>query len=139
MSNEILTTSSAARLCNVSRFTIRNWVENGKLKSNRTAGGHRRISRGDLLEFMPEEARNREPLTEVGNERSGNADLSWKSVCDELDASMEQLIQKLKTCNSDELVDLQAKIKALEKCKRLTGTVISNLAKVKEAMISIGN
>lgn len=52
MENKYLTTSDAAKLCNVTRFTIRNWIISGKLKSTKTAGGHRRILREDVMEFL---------------------------------------------------------------------------------------
>jgi len=50
--NVYLTTSEAATICDVTRFTIRNWVISGKLKSEITTGGHRRISQEVLVEFM---------------------------------------------------------------------------------------
>lgn len=52
MINEYLTTSQAAKLCNVTRFTIRNWINSGKLKARKTAGGHRRISKEAFLKFI---------------------------------------------------------------------------------------
>lgn len=52
MSRKYLTTSQAAGICNVTRFTIRNWINSGKLKSTKTAGGHRRISKDALAVFM---------------------------------------------------------------------------------------
>ncbi len=138
MNNEVLTTSRAAQLCHVSRFTIRNWVENGKLRSSRTAGGHRRISREDLLKFMPEETetKSKGALTENGIEGLGNSNRSWKNTCDELDSSTEKLMQKLKTCGVEQLPELQAKIKGLEECRRLTKKVLLNLIKVKEILNS---
>jgi excisionase family DNA binding protein len=52
MRKKYLTTTEAAQLCKVTRFTVRNWVNNGRLKSSRTLGGHRRILREDLMKFM---------------------------------------------------------------------------------------
>lgn len=54
MAKEYLTTTQAAKICRVTRFTIANWVKKGKLKSSKTAGGHRRISKEDLLKFIKE-------------------------------------------------------------------------------------
>jgi excisionase family DNA binding protein len=51
-SSKVLTTFQAAEYCQVSPFTIRNWVESGKLPAYRTPGGHRRIRKGDLDEFL---------------------------------------------------------------------------------------
>ncbi len=47
-----LTTTQAANFCNVTRFTIRNWANDGKLKIKQTSGGHRRILMDDLREFI---------------------------------------------------------------------------------------
>lgn len=52
MPKKYLTTSQAATICNVTRFTIRNWINSGRLKSSKTAGGHRRICQDDLTNFM---------------------------------------------------------------------------------------
>ncbi len=48
----LFTTSQAAEFCNVTRFTIRNWINCGKLKSKKTAGGHRRISKDELVRYV---------------------------------------------------------------------------------------
>lgn len=138
MNNEVLTTTGAAQLCNVSRFTIRNWVESGKLSSAVTAGGHRRILKDDILKFMPEKTRikNQGPLMEGDIEKTGDSNFSWKNIDDGLDSSMDHLMQKLKTCSVENLPELQDRIKALEKCKQLTGKVLLNLMKVKEIIRS---
>lgn len=52
MKNQYLSTSQAAKLCNVTRHTIINWVNNGRVKSIKTAGGHRRIPREDFFKFI---------------------------------------------------------------------------------------
>ena len=52
MKNKYLTTTQAAQLCHVTRFTIRNWINEGKLKSQKTAGGHRRVLREDFISFI---------------------------------------------------------------------------------------
>ena len=41
--NDYLTTTELAKLCGVSRFTIINWVNRGKIRTMKTAGGHCRI------------------------------------------------------------------------------------------------
>ncbi len=53
--SEYLTTTQAAEFCGVTRFTIRNWVNSSGLKAYKTAGGHRRILKRDLISFMKEE------------------------------------------------------------------------------------
>src|SRR3990170_5700127 len=64
---EILTVSQASKYCKVSPKTIINWIEAGHLKAYKTVGGHRRIKKEDLDQFlkdkgmpMPEEPKGEE-------------------------------------------------------------------------------
>ncbi len=52
MKDEYLTTTEAASICHVTRFTIANWEKCGKLKTHKTGGGHRRILRKNLMAFI---------------------------------------------------------------------------------------
>jgi excisionase family DNA binding protein len=52
MAKRVLTSFESARYCGVSPYTIRNWVEAGRLPAYATPGGHRRIRREDLDAFM---------------------------------------------------------------------------------------
>ena len=47
-----VTTSALARFCGVSRFTIINWVNQGKIKTIKTPGGHRRIPFSEVISFL---------------------------------------------------------------------------------------
>ncbi len=49
---DTLTVYKASQLCNVSSKSIINWVEAGHIKAYKTVGGHRRIKRSDLEDFM---------------------------------------------------------------------------------------
>ncbi|MBM4348406.1 MAG: response regulator [Deltaproteobacteria bacterium] len=49
---EILTVSQASKYCNVSSKTIINWIEAGHLKAYKTVGGHRRMKKEDLDQFL---------------------------------------------------------------------------------------
>jgi excisionase family DNA binding protein len=49
---KVFTTFQAADYCRVSPFTIRNWIESGVLPGYKTPGGHRRILKRDLDEFL---------------------------------------------------------------------------------------
>jgi excisionase family DNA binding protein len=49
---EVLSVNKASQYCKVSPQTIVNWINVGKLKAYRTAGGHRRIVKSDLDEFL---------------------------------------------------------------------------------------
>jgi excisionase family DNA binding protein len=46
------TTFEAARILGVSLPTVVNWIKSRRLKAHRTPGGHRRIAREELAEFM---------------------------------------------------------------------------------------
>lgn len=58
---EILTVSQASKYCNVSPKTIINWINGGHMKAYKTVGGHRRIKKEDLDEFLK---KNGMPLPE---------------------------------------------------------------------------
>ena len=49
---DTMTVFTASKYCNVSSKTIINWVEAGHIKAYKTVGGHRRIKKPDLEEFM---------------------------------------------------------------------------------------
>jgi excisionase family DNA binding protein len=50
--DDILTVFQASKHCNVSPKTIINWIEAGHINAYKTVGGHRRIKRTDLEDFM---------------------------------------------------------------------------------------
>ena len=52
MRDEYLTTTQVAKICHVTRFSIANWVKKGRLKAHKTAGGHRRILKKELIKFI---------------------------------------------------------------------------------------
>ncbi|RMF95934.1 MAG: response regulator [Candidatus Schekmanbacteria bacterium] len=54
MGKKAFTTHEAAEYCNVSPATIIRWIESGLLKSTKTAGGHRRIPKEELIRFWKE-------------------------------------------------------------------------------------
>ena len=49
---DVFTVFTASKYCNVASKTIINWIDQGYIKAYRTPGGHRRINRKDLEEFM---------------------------------------------------------------------------------------
>jgi excisionase family DNA binding protein len=49
---DILTVFQASKYCNVSPRTIINWIEAGHIEAYKTVGGHRRINKSDLQDFM---------------------------------------------------------------------------------------
>ena len=50
--DDIFTVFQASKYCNVSPKTIINWIEAGHINAYKTVGGHRRIKKPDLEEFM---------------------------------------------------------------------------------------
>lgn len=54
MSERVFTTVDVAKVCKVSLRTVIRWVDEGKLPSFRTPGGHRRVKEEDLTKFMGE-------------------------------------------------------------------------------------
>ena len=52
MTDRVYTTVDVAKLCKVSLRTVIRWVDEGKLPSFRTPGGHRRVREEDLTKFM---------------------------------------------------------------------------------------
>jgi excisionase family DNA binding protein len=50
-SSEWVSLRQAADILGVHPATVRNWADRGDLPSRRTAGGHRRFRRGDLLHY----------------------------------------------------------------------------------------
>jgi len=52
MNERVFTTVDVAKLCKVSLRTVIRWVDEGKLPSFRTPGGHRRVREEDLMRFM---------------------------------------------------------------------------------------
>jgi len=52
MSERVHTTVDLAKVCKVSLRTVIRWVDEGKLTSFRTPGGHRRVREADLVKFL---------------------------------------------------------------------------------------
>jgi excisionase family DNA binding protein len=49
---EAFTTHEVGRICHVDYTTVSRWVDQGKLEAFQTPGGHRRIPRKTLIEFL---------------------------------------------------------------------------------------
>lgn len=52
MAKDLFTTHDIAKLCKVNGSTVKNWINDGKLQAYKTPGGHRRINREDLIQFL---------------------------------------------------------------------------------------
>lgn len=51
-SKQSFSTSEVARFCHVTPDTVRKWAEAGRIPVFKTPGGHRRIRRDDLIQFL---------------------------------------------------------------------------------------
>lgn len=83
----VLTTFEAAKLCNVSYNTIKNWIKRGLLSAYRTAGGHLRIGREELERFAREHSI---PISD-----KGQALLKRVLVVDDEESIREALVEAL--------------------------------------------
>ena len=54
MDQMFFTTFEISQICGVNPTTVQNWVKSRKLKAFKTPGGHRRVRREDLIQFMKE-------------------------------------------------------------------------------------
>ena len=52
LEKQIFTTFEVAKICNANITSIKNWIEKGNLRAFRTPGGHFRIERGVLIDFL---------------------------------------------------------------------------------------
>lgn len=52
MEKTYYTTNDVANICGVYITTVIDWIESGQLKASKTPGGHRRIHKDDLYEFL---------------------------------------------------------------------------------------
>ncbi|MBF0123456.1 MAG: excisionase family DNA-binding protein [Candidatus Omnitrophica bacterium] len=55
MSPQYFTTSQAAELLHVTRFTVLNWIKKGKIKAVATLGGHQRIPKKSIADLLTQE------------------------------------------------------------------------------------
>lgn len=52
MEKPVYTTYDISKICNVDLTTVIGWIEKGILPGYRTPGGHRRVKKEDLIEFL---------------------------------------------------------------------------------------
>ena len=50
--DDVMTVFEASKYCKVSSKTIINWIDAGHISAYKTVGGHRRIKKSDLEDFM---------------------------------------------------------------------------------------
>jgi len=101
MQNVHLTPPAIARLLNVNVSTIKRWVDNGLLDSTKTPGGHRRVSKQQLSEFVkryPQLQANSYIIKRFTKQRA-SIPLTWKKYYHYLlvdrNEKAEQLLKEL--------------------------------------------
>ena len=52
LNKDVFTTFEVAKICNANITSIKNWIENKKIRAFRTPGGHYRIERLVLIDFL---------------------------------------------------------------------------------------
>lgn len=52
MADRTYTTHDIARFCDVYPSSVVHWINDGKLRTYKTAGGHHRVTREDLIDFL---------------------------------------------------------------------------------------
>ncbi|MEL6179580.1 MAG: response regulator [Myxococcota bacterium] len=83
---DVFTTFEVAKICNANITSIKNWIEHNKIRAFRTPGGHYRIERAVLVDFLnrygmpnPFTARDRKRVLIVGND-PGTVELVRRAV-----------------------------------------------------------
>ena len=93
--DEVFTVFKASQHCNVSPKTIINWIDAGHIKAYRTPGGHRRINRRDLEDFMRKQGI---PIPEAEVEDDGRKKIL---VVDDDPIIVESIVQALEEDEHD--------------------------------------
>jgi excisionase family DNA binding protein len=70
MAKRLLTTGEVAEICSVARDTVFKWIRAGYLPAARTAGGHHRVDRSDLDQFLAHSETPKREVPQVGSPES---------------------------------------------------------------------
>lgn len=49
---KVFSTTEIGKICGVNPTTVQQWIDNNDIKAYKTPGGHRRVLKKDLLDFM---------------------------------------------------------------------------------------
>jgi excisionase family DNA binding protein len=103
---DVFTVNQASQYCRVSPQTIVNWINAGKLKAYKTAGGHRRIEKSDLDAFLEEHGM---PAFEPPPEEKGAQDGRKKILVVDDDAVIVETITTALEEDEHDYIVLSAK------------------------------
>ncbi len=90
-SDDYLTTAEAGALLGVSPPTVISWVKRGELPAHTTPGGHRRISRAELLAFAAQRGLRAPPTPAAAPRPRVTPVLIWDAERDYADTVAEYL------------------------------------------------
>lgn len=78
MARGYFTTNDIAQICKVTRQTVINWIKSGNLQAVQTPGGHRRVSREELLRFLEEKGLAPELVEEFESRKKTRLPYCWE-------------------------------------------------------------
>jgi len=78
MQNVQFTPPQLARMLSVNESTVKRWIDRGLLSAERTAGGHRRISRDDLKLFLQTQKKVRAHSYVLDRLYKGTRESGWR-------------------------------------------------------------
>ena len=88
-----MTPRDAARLLGISYPTIKQWILSGKLKTNRTPGGHHRIAESALKPFLAKDsARNPTDSRERYRRVSGRNQIAGKVISIRVEGLLAEVV-----------------------------------------------
>lgn len=91
MDEKFCTTREAAELLNISLRTAQIWVECGKLRAWKTAGGHRRIARASVQALLEAQMKALQPPPTIGMLKADSPDRSFRILVVEDDSDVRLL------------------------------------------------
>ena len=75
-----MTTTELSRLCGVSRFTIINWIKQGKIKVIKTVGNHYRIPESEAVSLLDNIDEENKATKNISKEKSNKQKKKTKSI-----------------------------------------------------------
>ena len=136
--DKLLTINETAKILNVSKWTLRSWDDDGKLKPIRTEGNHRRYRESDVHSFMGKEYNEDAEITEKiavycrvssnGQKQSGDLERQKGRLldyCVKKKYNVEYVIEEVGSGMNDNRSKMKQLLKLAEE-KKITKVVIEH-------------